>query len=535
MTLAHDIPGATGKQRLTKPFMRLGIAAGAAVCLFSAYNLPFSSLGLHFLLFAFVTVAVGSRIGIQIPHVKAEITVSDTFIFLMMLLYDGEAAILVAAADALFSSLRFSKKWLTRLFNASLLACSTFLTVWTLRLCFGSIRELITGDYSAPFVIAICVMAFVQYVANSGLAALRESFKINQPFWTTWKTYYLWTSVTYFAGASAAGVSAKLISVVGLYAFVVTVPIIAIVYFTYRTYRQNLESAERHIEEQRNISEALRQSEEHYRNAFEHFHSAFDHAFIGMALIAPDGRWLQVNNSLCELVGYAEPELLTMNVQAIIHPDDLGQGLTDIYRLSEGKAVTASREQQYIHKSGRELWVMVSTSVVRDAQGKPIHLIEQVQDISERRRAEQQLQHAAFHDSLTKLPNRVSFTEQLRLTIERAKGSDDQLYAVLFLDCDRFKNINDSLGHALGDQFLIAIAGRLQKCLRPGDSVARLGGDEFAVLLNDMQHFTDAIVVAERIQKELKLPFNLGGHEVFTSASIGIALSTQEYDQPNRT
>jgi diguanylate cyclase (GGDEF)-like protein len=168
---------------------------------------------------------------------------------------------------------------------------------------------------------------------------------------------------------------------------------------------------------------------------------------------------------------------------------------------------------------------------VADSTGKPMHFIMQAQDISERKLAEKKLHHAAFYDSLTDLPNRALFTEHLQLAIKRTKQQQNHLYAVLFLDVDRFKNVNDSLGHDIGDQLLISVARRLEKCIRMEDMVSRFGGDEFAVLLNGLKNLTDAVTTAERIQDELALPFNLAGHEVFCGGSIGVAFSTLGYTQ----
>jgi len=145
--------------------------------------------------------------------------------------------------------------------------------------------------------------------------------------------------------------------------------------------------------------------------------------------------------------------------------------------------------------------------------------------------SKEHFRHAAFHDSLTGLPNRALLTDHLQLSIDRTKLHDNHLFALLFLDLDRFKNINDSLGHIAGDQLLIAIARRLEECLRPTDTAARLGGDEFAILLDGLEDYSQAIQVAERAQKELTRPFNLNGHEVYTTASIGITLCAR-YDQP---
>lgn len=152
--------------------------------------------------------------------------------------------------------------------------------------------------------------------------------------------------------------------------------------------------------------------------------------------------------------------------------------------------------------------------------------------IAERRKSEALLRHNAFHDQLTGLPNRALFMSRLAGEIEKAKQLQDYLFAVLFIDLDRFKVVNDSLGHIVGDQLLIAIARRLTACLRPVDLVARLGGDEFALLIDNLNSIRDATDVAERIQAELKLPFHLNGHEIFSSASVGIALSSIGYTQP---
>ncbi|BAY76872.1 diguanylate cyclase/phosphodiesterase with PAS/PAC and GAF sensor(s) [Nostoc linckia NIES-25] len=154
-------------------------------------------------------------------------------------------------------------------------------------------------------------------------------------------------------------------------------------------------------------------------------------------------------------------------------------------------------------------------------------------EITERKRAESQLLHLAFHDALTGLPNRASFINRLRHAINYSKRHSDYLFAVLFIDLDRFKVINDSLGHHKGDQLLLAIASRLELCVRSIDTAARLGGDEFTILLEGIQDVSDAIKVAERIEQELKLPFELEGQEIFTTASIGIALSsTVNYERP---
>ena len=514
------------------PFMWLIITAGAASCILALRSMPLERIDMRFLLLAIVTLCFGSRLSVKIPRVQGEITVSDTFVFLTLLLYGGELAVMLATADAFSSSLRFCKNKSTILFNAGVMAFATALTVATLNLLFGSPAALVKGDYTADFLLAVCVMGFVQYISNSGLAAIRQALKAGESIWQMWRKGYLWTSITYFTGASAAAIIAKVFGGVGTYAFIVTTPIIAVVYFTYRTYLKNVEASQEQAEQAQRHVMALQASEERVRSAFERFRSAFDYAAIGMALVAKNGRWLQVNRSLCEILGYTEKELLSTHFQAITHPTDLAPAMSNINQLLEGKVPTYQMEKRYFHKLGHEVWVMLSVSLVKDAETKSQHFIFQIQDITDRKRAEDRLLHDAFHDALTGLPNRALFVDHLKLAVQRTRRREDMLFAVLFLDLDRFKVINDSLGHMVGDQLLVGIARRLETCLRPGDTIARLGGDEFTVLLEDITDEEEVVEVAQRLQKELTQAFNLSGHEVFTSASIGIALSTTGFEKP---
>jgi len=235
------------KQRLTRPYMWAVIVLGAAGFVYSAASLPLERLDLRFALLAALTIGVTSRMTVMIPRISGHISVSDTFIFLTMLLYGGEAAVVVAALKGLVSTLFFSRRSiyirpLTIIFNGAMMSCATFVTAVTLRLFFADVVPVTHGEFSARFVIALCVMALVQYVANSTLAAVHTSFKTNQPGWQTWSKYYLWASITYFAGACTAGIAAKIAEIAGFYALVATAPIIAIVYFTYRTYLENIEA-----------------------------------------------------------------------------------------------------------------------------------------------------------------------------------------------------------------------------------------------------------------------------------------------------
>jgi diguanylate cyclase (GGDEF)-like protein len=215
-----------------------------------------------------------------------------------------------------------------------------------------------------------------------------------------------------------------------------------------------------------------------------------------------------------------------------VHPDDIEPLKVEMTAHLDGLTPHFQNEHRMLHKDGTYRWMLSRGLAVRDDDGVAYRMAGSQTDITSQKTAEQQLQHDAQHDTLTGLPNRALFMERLRRSMWRARRGGFYLFAVLFLDLDRFKIVNDSLGHVVGDQLLVAIARRLESSLRPGDMVARLGGDEFVILLDHLKEIHDVTHIANRVQKELRLPFNLGGHEVFTTASMGIALSATTYERP---
>jgi diguanylate cyclase (GGDEF)-like protein len=166
---------------------------------------------------------------------------------------------------------------------------------------------------------------------------------------------------------------------------------------------------------------------------------------------------------------------------------------------------------------------------VRDEKQNVTRMAGSMTDITRRKQTEARLLHEAMHDALTGLPNRVLFMDRLDLALRRFRRDEARMFSVLFFDLDRFKHVNDSLGHAVGDELLAQVAGRILGCLRPGDTLARLGGDEFAIVLNDISGPTDAIYVVERVQDALTHEFEIEAHSIYTSASIGIAVSSDHY------
>ncbi|MDH5551532.1 MAG: EAL domain-containing protein, partial [Gemmatimonadota bacterium] len=215
-----------------------------------------------------------------------------------------------------------------------------------------------------------------------------------------------------------------------------------------------------------------------------------------------------------------------------VHSEDSERVRGDLDAHLNGAMEQFESEHRLRHKDGTYRWILVRGLVVRNDEGRPLRMAGSLTDISARKRIEESLARDALYDPLTSLPNRGFFTNLLERSARRVQRRGDYHFAVLFLDLDRFKVVNDSLGHDTGDRLLKGVAQRLERCLRPGDVVARLAGDEFCILVDGIENIGDATRVAERVQEELRAPFVLNGHRVFATASIGIATSTTGNARP---
>jgi diguanylate cyclase (GGDEF)-like protein/PAS domain S-box-containing protein len=252
------------------------------------------------------------------------------------------------------------------------------------------------------------------------------------------------------------------------------------------------------------------------------FRATFHQAAVGVAHVGLDGRFLKVNDALCRLSGYLKEDLLGRRFVDLQHSKDGAAAEETKAALIELGSVDLV-EREYLRKDGTTLWAAISPSLVRDPEGRPDYFVAMVQDITERKVAQDKVLHQAQFDLLTDLPNRALFADRLTQALNQARRQKWHA-AVLFIDLDRFKSVNDTLGHAAGDALLHEIGRRLAASLRKGDTVARLGGDEFAVVLAQLTKPQDAGLVAEKILGVMAAPMLLEGQEHVVTASIGIAL-----------
>lgn len=278
------------------------------------------------------------------------------------------------------------------------------------------------------------------------------------------------------------------------------------------------DSLEKCLSERNQALEALKTSEAELRALF----AAMKDAIVVLDRL---GRYLKIAPTKPDFSSGFDTDLIGKTIHDILPQPQVDIFLECIHRCLELQQ--AIQVEYNLEINQRQVWFTARVSpLLKDA------VIWVARDITERKITEQQLQHDALHDALTGLANRGFFLGRVKYSLDLVKQRADYLFAVLFLDFDRFKMVNDKFGHLVGDQLLVAIARRLEKCVRPNDTIARLGGDEFTILLEEIKDTSDAIEVADRIHHELTFPFRLSGHEISTSASIGIALNKPEYHQP---
>ncbi len=261
--------------------------------------------------------------------------------------------------------------------------------------------------------------------------------------------------------------------------------------------------------------------------AHERFRRALEESPIGVGVTDLSGCFVEVNAALAQLLGRPVSELVGQSDLSFTHPADVPMCERAFARLSAGDTESLHVEKRFLDSNGHPVWVHQSLALIRDDQGAPAQLLVQVLDVTERQRNEEFLAHQALHDALTGLPNRQLLLERIDHALHRHQRDQRRLLGLVFIDLDRFKPINDTLGHSIGDVVLTEVARRLQSLVRTGDTVARLGGDEFTILAEDLESEADADHIAERVLDAVTRPFHVAGREVFVGASIGIAYARE--------
>ena len=396
----------------------------------SCWNFPVDKIDFHLVGLIFAILFFGTYLHIQLPRTKMHITASNAIIFICLIVYGPEAAVLLSILEALKGSFSLLSSGVpvkpqTFALNASINAISTFAAGFCLHLFLNS-RQIDSAVFETKdLVIILSILVIVRFIFDSITVSFITSCKTEKSFFESWNKYSLNTLIVYTAGAIISGLLYKAIQKVDLTLLLVAVAVGVIVYLTYKNYindiKENAAKAEK--------AERLRAE--------------------------------QAENHVAELKHY-------------------------ISELERTGIALQSREEQF--------------------------------------------RYAAFHDSLTELPNRHFFSNNLNDLLKKPARKKSKNFAVLFLDLNRFKTINDSLGHSVGDLLLINVAKRLKSVVRNNDVVARFGGDEFAVVLKDVADIRQVIELVERIQITLSAPFALNGRRIFSSSSIGIAMSDLGYE-----
>ena len=277
----------------------------------------------------------------------------------------------------------------------------------------------------------------------------------------------------------------------------------------------------RDISERRMIEHTLREAQTLFAEVFEH-------GPIGLALVTPTRRIFRANPALARVLGYTEDELADRTITELTHVDDRAANNELFARLFRGERVDSATEQRFVRRDDSPVWCRINIKSVYDADGDLEYGIAQIEDISEQRATAERLEFEARHDSLTDLPTRKHLLERIERSLRESRRGGHGQVAVLFIDLDHFKQVNDTLGHVAGDELLAKVAREIQAGLRGSDVAGRFGGDEFVVLCPHLASPMDATIVADRIRRRLGQPFIVRGTEVFIGASIGIAIADHQ-------
>jgi diguanylate cyclase (GGDEF)-like protein/PAS domain S-box-containing protein len=474
---------------------------------------------------------------VHIPRSKNSFAAGEIFIFLLLLMFGPAAAALASAGEGAVGAWRTSKRWTSRLLTPASACLSMLIAGSMLHAALDALKA--WGLYGATTLMMVGVgCALLHFVLNTLMVIAVPFLKRRQ--WPTLPEMFGnfgWIGITFAGSSSIASLLFLTYKATGIGVLMAAVPILGLLlttlHFVFRQQAADEKVRTNQFDAMVREADLAAQHLAQLKASEQRFHSAFTHASIGMALVSFDGQVLQVNAALRDLLGLGtDADMTSQDFGSFVVTSDR-PALDDwLVQMRAQQIQSFAMELRFSHAAGHELWAAVNGSFFAERDTATPCLIFQVQDISARRHAEAELQHIAFHDALTGLPNRRQFQEKLAHALNDARGHAQRQFGLLFLDFDRFKLINDSLGHAVGDEFLIAVAQRIQSQIRPGDMLARLGGDEFAILAQGIDCEPYAVALANRLMEALRLPFELAGTDITTSASVGITFSGMGYATP---
>jgi len=475
---------------------------------------------------------------VRFPGSTNSFAAGEIFIFLLLLMHGPAAATIAVVVEAYIGARRASGRWTSHLASPAIAAVAMFLAGQVMTTLFLLMDQ---NQVRTPGLVLLASMAIAlaHFSATTLFVSLVFTLKHEKPFnlrLILGKSGSI--GVAYSTSALVAALLYLTVQYSGLNVLIGALPVILMLLITLHYFlRQQhateaarkslIEAAEREATQAARHSAALNDSE-------QRFQSAFTHASIGMALVSLDGRVLLANTALLSLLGAEEgTPLVTQSFARFVIAEDLPRLQREYARVRDQEIDTFTLELRCRQQTtGATIWIALHCGYFTDPGAAEHSLIWQVQDISARRHAEARLQHVAFHDGLTGLPNRSHFHDLLTQALQAAKADPQRHFGVMFLDFDRFKLVNDSMGHSAGDELLIQVSRRIQDQVRPGDVVARLGGDEFAVLVQQVVSPDCATGLAERLQQVFREPLMIAGVSLTTSASIGITFSQQGYETP---
>jgi diguanylate cyclase (GGDEF)-like protein len=417
------------KDRITNLYLGVLVPVGIAAIAWAIVNFPLGKVSIGLAALSLVTVCFSSYLRIQLPRTKIHLTISDALVFLSLLVYGGEVAVLLAVLETAVTSINFRRQGVTIkpktiVINVLIAAFSILVTSAIVTAAFGPPITVIESGRYSNFVWLLGVMALTQFAVNSICVSVFVAIRSDKTAWKVWNEYCFNALVLYLSGAVMAGLGAKAINQINLFLLSAVVVFFAIVYFTYRRYLKDV--ADTAAKAEMAERERAEQAERHVKE-LQHYVTKLEH-------------------------------------------------------------------------SGEEL-----------------------------RKSHERLQHAAYHDALTGLPNRNYFLETIKELLEECRQITGRPFAVLYLDLNRFKTINDSVGYSRGDRLIQHVADRLQEIVGENNIVGRFSGDEFAILVREIVNYRDVIAMANSVAEQLTRPFPLDDREIFTSACVGMAIGNSEY------